>query len=112
MGMDMLYDDTTPHGSGLSSSAAIEVATALCIATLSNEKNGITEPVDMIEMAKIGQKAENNYVGVNCGIMDQFASAMGKENHVFSAAYREDEIDEIISYCGHIIFNSFTQLDK
>ncbi|MBQ7007868.1 MAG: carboxynorspermidine decarboxylase [Ruminococcus sp.] len=37
---------------------------------------------------------------------------MGKENHVFSAAYREDEIDEIISYCGHIIFNSFTQLDK
>ncbi|MBE6860238.1 MAG: carboxynorspermidine decarboxylase [Ruminococcus sp.] len=37
---------------------------------------------------------------------------MGKENHVFSAAYREDEIDEIISYCGHIIFNSFTQLDR
>jgi len=37
---------------------------------------------------------------------------MGKENHVFSAAYRESEIDEIISYCGHIIFNSFTQLDK
>jgi len=37
---------------------------------------------------------------------------MGKENHVFSAAYREDEIDEIISYCGHIIFNSFTQLEK
>ena len=37
---------------------------------------------------------------------------MGKENHVFSAAYREKEIDEIISYCGHIIFNSFNQLDK
>ena len=37
---------------------------------------------------------------------------MGKENHVFSAAYREDEIDEIISCCGHIIFNSFSQLDK
>ncbi|WP_303790423.1 carboxynorspermidine decarboxylase [Ruminococcus flavefaciens] len=37
---------------------------------------------------------------------------MGKENHVFSAAYRESEIDEIISCCGHIIFNSFTQLDK
>lgn len=37
---------------------------------------------------------------------------MGKENHVFSAAYRESEIDEIISYCGHIIFNSFNQLDK
>lgn len=37
---------------------------------------------------------------------------MGKENHVFCAGYREDEIDEIVSYCGHIIFNSFSQLDK
>lgn len=37
---------------------------------------------------------------------------MGKENHVFSAAYRENEIDEIITYCGHIIFNSFSQLDR
>ena len=37
---------------------------------------------------------------------------MGKENHVFSAAYRESEFDEIVSYCGHIIFNSFSQLDK
>lgn len=81
VGCDMLYDDTTPHGGGLSSSAAIEVSTALAFATLHNEKNGITTPVDMIEMAKIGQRAENIYVGVNCGIMDQFASAMGKENH-------------------------------
>lgn len=40
------------------------------------------------------------------------AEEMGRENHVFSAAYREDEIDEIIGYCGHIIFNSFAQLDK
>ena len=40
-GADMLYDDTVPHGGGLSSSAAIEVSTALCFATLSNEKNGI-----------------------------------------------------------------------
>lgn len=37
---------------------------------------------------------------------------MGKENHVFCAGYREDEIDEIVSYCGHIIFNSFSQLDR
>lgn len=81
MGMDLLYDDTTPHGSGLSSSAAIEVATALCVATLSNEQNGVTTPVDMIEMAKISQMAEHNYIGVKCGIMDQFSSAMGKENH-------------------------------
>ncbi|MBQ2896866.1 MAG: galactokinase [Clostridia bacterium] len=81
-GCDMLYDDTLPHGGGLSSSAAIEVATALALATISNEKKGINKEIDMIEMAKIGQKAENNYIGVNCGIMDQFASAMGKKNHV------------------------------
>lgn len=81
VGCDMLYDDTTPHGGGLSSSAAIEVSTALAFATLHNEKHGITDPVDMIEMAKIGQRAENIYIGVNCGIMDQFASAMGKEDH-------------------------------
>jgi len=81
VGCDMLYDDTVPHGSGLSSSAANEVATALCFATFSNEKNGISKEIDMIEMAKLGQKAENQYCGVNCGIMDQFASAMGKEGH-------------------------------
>ncbi len=79
-GMDMLYDDTVPHGGGLSSSAAIEVSTALCIATFHNEKNNISEPVDMIKMALIGQRTENQYCGVNCGIMDQFASAMGKKD--------------------------------
>ncbi len=80
VGCDMLFDDTTPHGGGLSSSAAIEVATALTFATFSNEAKGIDAPVDMIEMAKISQAAEHNYVGVNCGIMDQFASAMGKKD--------------------------------
>lgn len=81
VGCDMLYDGTVPYGSGLSSSAAIEVSTALCFAKFSNEKNGINGEIDMIEMAKIGQKAENQYCGVNCGIMDQFASAMGKKDH-------------------------------
>ena len=81
VGCDLMFDDTVPHGGGLSSSAAIEVSTALMFATFSNEKNGITAPVDMIEMAKYSQKAEHNYIGVKCGIMDQFASAMGKANH-------------------------------
>jgi galactokinase len=81
LGCDMLYDDTVPHGGGLSSSAAIEVVTALAFVTISNEAKGIKEPIDMIKMSKIAQRAENNYVGVNCGIMDQFASAMGKANH-------------------------------
>ncbi len=80
VGCDLLYDDTVPHGSGLSSSAAIEVSTALMFATFSNEKNGIDTDVDMVKMALLSQKAEH-YIGVNCGIMDQFASAMGKANH-------------------------------
>jgi len=81
VGCDLLFDDTVPHGGGLSSSAAIEVATALCLKTFSNEAQGKSEAVDMKYMAVIGQRAENNYIGVACGIMDQFASAMGKENH-------------------------------
>lgn len=80
-GCDLLYDDTVPHGSGLSSSAAIEVSTAFCLATLANEKAGKKETPDLIEMAVISQRAEHNFIGVKCGIMDQFASAMGKENH-------------------------------
>lgn len=82
VGCELLFDDTIPHGGGLSSSAAIEVATAITFATFSNELKGIDEPLDMIEMALCGQGAENNYCGVNCGIMDQFASAMGKKDHV------------------------------
>ncbi len=80
-GCDLLYDDTTPHGGGLSSSAAIEISTALCFATFANEASGKHREIDMIELALIAQKAEHNYVGVNCGIMDQFASAMGKRDH-------------------------------
>lgn len=80
-GCDMLFHDTVPLGSGLSSSAAIEIATAITLVILGNESNGISKEVDMIEMAKISQIAEHNYVGVKCGIMDQFASAMGKADH-------------------------------
>jgi len=81
VGCDLLYDDTVPHGSGLSSSAANEVSTAIMLATFSNEARGINEPLDLVEIAKICQRAENNYVGVKCGIMDQFTSAMGKKDH-------------------------------
>ena len=76
VGADMLFHGTTPYGSGLSSSAAIEVSSAIAMATL-----GGTDNLDSIEMAKLSQMAEHNYVGVKCGIMDQFASAMGKKNH-------------------------------
>jgi len=74
-GCEMLFEDKVPLGSGLSSSAAIEVATALAL----NRLGGYD--TSMKELAVISQMAEHNYVGVNCGIMDQFASAMGKAGH-------------------------------
>jgi galactokinase len=75
VGCDILYDCTVPFGSGLSSSAAIEVVTAYTLAKLGGNN------IDKVELAVLSQKAENNYCGVNCGIMDQFASANGKRDH-------------------------------
>lgn len=74
-GCDMLMDCTVPFGSGLSSSAAIEVSTIAALATLAGEKP------DKKEIALIAQKAEREYAGVNCGIMDQYASANGKKDN-------------------------------
>lgn len=78
VGCDLLYDTTVPFGSGLSSSASIEVATGRTLAAFSAEKGG--KGVDLIDLAVLGQKSENTYNGVNCGIMDQFAIAMGKKD--------------------------------
>ena len=75
VGADLYYDCTVPFGSGLSSSAAIEVATAVALYELA----GV--PYDKVETAVLCQRAENEYVGMNCGVMDQFASAMGKKGH-------------------------------
>ena len=75
VGCDLFYDCTVPFGSGLSSSAAIEVATAVAFC----EYAGVA--YDKVNLALISQRAENKYAGVNCGIMDQFASAMGKKDH-------------------------------
>ncbi len=75
-GCDLLYHSTVPYGSGLSSSASIEVATAVCLAKLCN-----VQPLLMEDIAVLCQRAENQYVGMNCGIMDQFISAMGKKGH-------------------------------
>ncbi len=71
----MLFWGNVPAGAGLSSSAAIEVATAFAFADLLNAE------YDRTELAKIGQQSEHEFAGVNCGIMDQFASAQGKKDH-------------------------------
>jgi galactokinase len=75
-GCDLLYHATLPYGSGLSSSASIEVATAVCLASM-----GGTKQLVMEDIALLCQRAENGYVGMNCGIMDQFISAVGRKDH-------------------------------
>lgn len=71
-GADLYFGGTVPGGSGLSSSAALEVVTALTLSRL------FDLPLSGQELALIGQFAENRFIGVSCGIMDQFASAMGR----------------------------------
>jgi len=74
-GADLLIYSDVPVGSGLSSSAAIEVASALALL-------GVTGAhMDSLELARLCQKAENQFVGMNCGIMDQFISLHGKAGH-------------------------------
>jgi len=72
-GLDAVVDGDVPLGAGLSSSAALELATARAFA----EAAGIAW--DATAMARLGQRAENRYVGVNCGLMDQMASAVSRE---------------------------------
>lgn len=75
-GLDMAICGDIPNGSGLSSSASLEVLTGLVL----KDTFGFDE-VSMVEIAQLGQYSENNFNGMNCGIMDQFASAMGKKDH-------------------------------
>ena len=72
-GLDMLYSGNLPVGAGLSSSASIEVLTAFAL----NELYQFS--ISLIDMALLSKKVENEFMGINCGIMDQFAVAMGKK---------------------------------
>ena len=88
-GWDGVMMGDVPRGSGLSSSAAVEMATARVFASVSNLK------WDAAYMARIGQRAENQWVGVNCGIMDQMASAASKEGHALFLDCRSLEIQHV-----------------
>lgn len=74
-GYDILAWGNVPAGAGLSSSAALEVVTAYALDTM------LGTHLDRTQMALYGQAAEHDFAGVNCGIMDQFASAQGKQDH-------------------------------
>lgn len=73
-GLDIVFYGNIPNASGLSSSASLEVLTGFVLRDLFS-----LDSVNMIELALIGQEAENKFIGVSCGIMDQFAVAMGKK---------------------------------
>jgi galactokinase len=73
-GLDMLFYGDLPIGAGLSSSASIEVLTAFALTVL------FDLPVSRVELALLGKRVENEFIGLNSGIMDQFAVAMGKKN--------------------------------
>ena len=74
-GFDVLFYGNIPNGSGLSSSASIEIVTSIIL------KDLYDLDIDMVEMVKLSQKAENQFIGVNSGIMDQFAVGMGKKDN-------------------------------
>jgi galactokinase len=74
-GFDAVIDSSVPYGAGVSSSAALEVAAATLLEAISGKK------LDPIEKALLCQRAEHEFAGVPCGIMDQFTSVLAKENH-------------------------------
>ncbi len=86
-GFNAVFGGDIPSGAGLSSSAALESVFAYALNKLFNLN------IDNLQLAKIGQRAEHNYAGVKCGIMDQFASIHGKEGHVIKLDCRSLEYE-------------------
>ncbi len=87
-GFDAVFSGNVPLGAGLSSSAALESCFAFALNDMFNGNK-----FDKMELAKIGQSTEHNYCGVNCGIMDQFASIFGKKDHLIRLDCRSLEYE-------------------
>ena len=86
-GFDTVFAGDVPLGAGMSSSAALESTFAFALNYLFNIG------IDKFELARIGQSTEHNYCGVNCGIMDQFASVFGKKGHLMRLDCRSMEFE-------------------
>lgn len=87
-GFDAVFAGNVPLGAGLSSSAALESCFAFALNDMFNDNK-----IDKFELAKIGQSTEHNYCGVNCGIMDQFASVFGKKDNLMRLDCRSLEYE-------------------
>ena len=102
-GMDFLYFGDVPNGAGLSSSASIEMVTAVAI----NEFFNVG--FDRLKLVKMSQRAENQFVGMNCGIMDQFSVGFGKKEHAIFLNCDDlsyEQIPIILNDCNLIITNT------
>jgi len=87
-GFDAVFAGNVPLGAGLSSSAALESCFANALNDLYNDNK-----FDKMELSRIGQSTEHNYCGMNCGIMDQFASVHGKKDHFMRLDCRSGEFE-------------------
>jgi galactokinase len=100
-GVNLVIDSDVPIGAGLSSSAALEISTGFALASLSNIN------IEKWDLVKAGQLAENEFAGVRSGIMDQFASAFGLENHALFLDCRSREWTPVpLSSAKFIICNT------
>lgn len=88
-GMDLAVTGNVPQGAGLSSSAALETATASIVSALCDLE------IEPVRMARLAQRAENRFVGVQCGIMDQFVSRLGRHAHALLIDCRSFEYRHI-----------------
>ena len=102
-GLEFLFYGDVPNGAGLSSSASIEMVTAVALNDL------FSAGLSTLELVKMSQKAENEFVGMNCGIMDQFAVGFGKKDHAIflncDTLYFE-HVPLILNDCSLIITNT------
>ncbi len=87
-GFDAVFAGNVPLGAGLSSSAALESCFAFALNDMFNDNS-----IDKFELARIGQSTEHNYCGVNCGIMDQFASVFGRKENLMRLDCRSGEYE-------------------
>lgn len=101
-GFAISFESTLPAGAGLSSSAAMEVATAVLLTRL------YPQVLSRMELAKLCRRAENEFVGVNCGLLDQASSVFGKKDHLVHLDCRSESVSNIPfpDHLGILIINS------
>jgi galactokinase len=105
-GCDILLKGDVPIGAGLSSSAAVEIATARLLVDLNRFH------IDPVDIAYIGKKAENEFVGVQCGVMDQFVASLGREGDALFIDCRTNDHESIPLHPEHTIMIVNTMIKR